>query len=128
DAVDEVDRRARPVQLLVSLVGRDEAPRIARLELVRVRLERREVADAEVADARLEDVMERDRRDRGVAARTGAFDRQPVPVDESTLGEGERAVDAVVDVDGAPRAIEPPAVLAPVARGTAVVDVEDGDA
>ena len=59
----------------------DQAVEVARLELVGVRRQRLEVADPEVAGARAEDVGERQRAQRGVAARAAAPDGQPVGVD-----------------------------------------------
>ncbi len=81
DHVDEVDRRAGPVEIERVGEGPHQGVLVARLELVRVtRRERLQVGDPEVAGARREVVVERQRAERRVAAGAPAPDQQPVAV------------------------------------------------
>ena len=123
-----VDRRALAVALGRLRIRADEAVEVARLELVRVARERLEVADAVVARAGGERVGRGQRAQRRVAAGAGAADRHPAAVDLAGGGQVARGGDAVGHVDDAPRAVQPRAIGAPVARAAAVVDVDDGEA
>ena len=80
---------------------------------MRVRRQRLEVADAVVAGAGAERVVEGQRAQRGVAAGAAAADGQALAVDQAPLDEIARAVDAVVDVDDAPLAVQPPPIRRP---------------
>ncbi len=129
DAVGVVDRRALAPQLRGLGPGPDEPVVVARLELVGVVDEAREVRDAVVVGAGGEHVgVEGQRAQHGPAARAAAGDRHPRAVDLAGVGQRARGVDRVVGVHDAPLAAQPVAVLAPVARAAAVVDVDDGEA
>src|SRR5215212_12046241 len=80
-----------------------------------------------MARAGSERIPERKRAERRVAARAAAGDHQPFAINEPTLSEVQRPVDAVVDVDDTPRPLEVTTVFSPVARAPAVVHVEHGD-
>ena len=101
---------------------------VARLELVRLARQRFQVAHAEVARPGGEGVAEGQRRQRRVAARAAAADRQPLWVRQATRRQIARAVDAVVHVHDAPAARQALAIGAPVAGAAAVVHVEHGEA
>jgi hypothetical protein len=81
-----------------------------------------------VARARREDVVEGQRRQGRESAGAAAANRHPPGVDEPLLCQILGGVDAIVDVDDAPVAIEPAHVLAAVAVAAAVIDVDDGNA
>ena len=70
---------------------------------MRVLDQRLEVADAEVARAGFEDIAEGKGGEGRVAAGAAAADREAFAVDVAALDQVERGVDAVVDVDDAPR-------------------------
>src|SRR5215212_51019 len=123
-----VYRRALGVEVSPIRVGSDQAVEITRLELVGLPRQGLDVADAEMARAGGERIPERERAERCVAACAAAGDHQPLSVHEPAPGEVNRPVGAVVDVDDTPHALEPTAVFPPVARATAVVHVEHGDA
>ena len=123
-----MDRRTLDVKIASLGVGADQAVEIARLELVGVLRQRFEVADAVVAGAGFENIAEGERAQRRVAAGAAAGDHQAVAVDFAAFGQIARAVDAIVDVDDAPLAVEPFAIRAAVAGAAAVVHVEHGDA
>ena len=108
DLVEVVDRRSLAVEGDRLGIRPDEPVVVARLELVRVGRQALEVADAEPADAGREHVPEGQRGKRRVAAGAPAFDGKAVRVDVAALDEEPRRGDAVVDVDDAPLAIEPP--------------------
>ncbi len=102
-----MNRRAFDVKIAPLGIGADQAVEIARLELVRVLGQRFEIADAVVARAGFENVAEGQRAERRVAAGAAAADRQAVAVDFAAFDEIARAVDAIIDVDDAPLAVEP---------------------
>src|SRR5437667_5527563 len=109
------------IEVLPLGIRPDEAVEVARLELVGLLDERLEIADPEVAGPGREGVAERDGAHRRVTARAAATDREPVTVDDPLLGEPARAGDAVGEIDDAPLALQPLAVVAAVAGRPAVV-------
>src|SRR5215211_6565736 len=121
-----VYRRALHVEVRAPWVGPDQAVEVARLELVGLPRQGLDIADAEVARAGGERILERERAERRVAARAAAGDHQPLSVHEPALGEVNRPVGAVVDVDDTPHALEATTVFPPVARAPTVVHVEHG--
>jgi hypothetical protein len=125
-SVGKVNGRTGDVEIAVLGVGADQAVEVARFELVRVSGERFEIADAVVAGAGFENVAERERAQRRVAAGAATTDRQTITVDFAAFGKVARAVDAVVDVDDAPLAVEP---LPTRGRTRApLIYIENGDA
>src|SRR5688572_18981406 len=128
ETVDVVDRRALVVQREGLRIRPDQLVHVARLEFVRLARERLDVAHAEVGSAGGEDVVERQRAQGGVAAGAAATNRHARWIDITTLRQVARGIDAVVDVIDAPRAVELAHVLATVAVGAAVVDVDHGEA
>ena len=106
-AVDEVDRRPRAIDIPGGRIRADHGVEIARLELVRVLGERLDVADAVIARARPEHLrMKRQRRQRRVAAGAAAADDQPLGIRPSLLDQIFRGIDAVVDVHDSPLPVE----------------------
>ena len=101
---------------------------VSRLELVSLLRQRLEVADPVVAGACTEDVRTGQCRERRVAARAAAADRQPAAVGSALLDHRERSGHAVLDVHDSPLAVETFAVAAAEARAAPVVDVEDREA
>ena len=81
-----------------------------------------------MAGAGFENVAESERAQRSVAAGAAAADRQAVAVDLAAFREIARAVDAIVDIDDAPLAVEPFSVCAAVAGAAAIIDIEHRDA
>jgi hypothetical protein len=81
-----------------------------------------------MARAAVKEVVERQRRERGVAARAAAGDDGALAVGPVLLRQESHAIDAVLDVDHAPISIEPLAILAPESRAAAVIHVEYRDA
>src|SRR5689334_10884215 len=96
DPLGEVQRRTRSVQVLRAGIPAHERPRVLRLELVRLDVERLEVADPVVARPGLERVAERDRGERGVAARAAAADHETGRVGEPSPPEPRPTVDGFV--------------------------------
>src|SRR4029079_17677051 len=127
-AFGEVNGRARPVNVEPLRIRRNEAVRVARLEFVRVTRQCLHVADAVVARTGGEDVVERDRTQRRVPAGAAAPYGQPAPIDHPLLGQVAGGVDAVVDINNSPRAIEAAHVLAAIAGADDVVDVDHREA
>src|SRR5581483_1634505 len=127
EAVGVVDGGALAVEVEALRVGTDQAVQIARLELVGVAGEELQVGNAEEAGAGGEAVAEGEHRQRRVPARATAVDGQARTVDAPLAHQVQRAVDAVLDVDDPPGAVEALPVLPPVAAAAAIVDVEDGE-
>ena len=80
-----------------------------------------------MAGAGFESVAESQRAERGIAARASATNRQAVAVNVSALDKIARAIDAVIDIDDTPLALEPFSVCAAVTRAATVIYVEYGD-
>jgi hypothetical protein len=76
----------------------------------------------------VEDVFECNRCEGRVTACRPALDGEPRAIDEALLREVQGASAAVLDVHGAPLAVEALAVLPPVAGGSTVVHIENSDA
>src|SRR5215212_4195489 len=127
DSPGRVYRRALDVEVRALWVGSDQAVEITRFELVGLPRQSLDVADAEVARAGGESIPERERAERGVAARASAGDHQPLSIHEPAPGEVIRPVGAVVDVDDTPHTLEPTTIFPPVARAPTVVHVERSD-
>src|SRR5262249_47865777 len=121
-------RRALAVERFLLRIGADQPVEIAGFELVRVARQRRDVADAVIAGAAAEEVVEYQRGKRGVAAGAAAADDDALGGDEPASDEEAGAVEAVVDVDDAPVAMQPVAIGAAEAAAAAVVDVKHRDA
>src|SRR5688500_6489016 len=88
---------------------------------------RLQITDAKVAGAGAEEIAECQGSEGRVAARAPAANGGPLGINQSALDQIPGAVDVVVDVDDAPRVIQPLPVGAAVAGAAAVVDVEDGE-
>ena len=128
DLLDEVDRAAGAVQLRRLRVRPDQRVLVLELELVRVAgAELLEVGDSEVRASGRELVRERQRADGRVPARASTGDQQPVGIGFSLVHEKASRIDAVLQVDDAPLAVQPLAVGASVAGRSSVVDVDDGE-
>ena len=123
-----MDRRPLDIHIAVVGVWADEAVEVARLELVGVPDQRLKVANAEVAGASLELGAKREDAQGRVAACTPAGDGEAIAVHEAALCEETGTVDAIVDVDDPPLAVQPFAVTPTVAGAPAVVDVQHRDA
>src|SRR5690606_8034176 len=80
-----------------------------------------------VAGTGRERVAEGEGGQRRVATRRPAPDAQALGVDPAPLGQPPGGGLTVVDVDDAPRAAQLVAVVAAIAGGPAVVDVDDGE-
>ena len=123
-----MDGRALLVEVGALRPRADQGVEVARLELVGVAGEGRRVGDAVVRGARREHVAERERAQRGVAAGRAAADREPGGVDVAARDQVSRRRLAVLAVDDAPAAAQEAAVGGAVARGPAVVHVDDREA
>ena len=97
DAIGEVDRAARPIEIRSLRIRPDERVLVLQLELVGLAsAELLEVGDAEVRRSRGEGVGERERADRRVAAGAPAGDQQPVGIGLALLDEMSSRIDAVL--------------------------------
>src|SRR5690349_9548876 len=101
-----MDRRALDVKFTPLRIGSDEAIEITRFEFMRVLRERFKVANAIVAGACFENVAKRKRAKGRIATRAAAANRQPVPIGFAGSDEITGGVDAIVDIDDAPAAVE----------------------
>src|SRR5947207_5125971 len=125
--VGEVDRRARAVHVSALRIRADQRVAVVRLELMRLLHEQLEVGDPVVARARVVEVALGQRQQHGETSRRPSGDGDAIGVDESLLHEMARCVDAVVDVDDAPVAVEALPVPAHVTRRAAVVHIDQGE-
>ncbi len=126
--VEVRQRRALGVHLATLGIGRDQAVEVARLELVRLPGKGLDVGDAVVVRAGSEHLGDRQRHQHGEAAGGPAADDGASRVDPALLPQPAHDSDTVVDVDDAPRPLEPVAVGPAVAGGAAVVHVDHGEA
>ena len=91
---------------------------------MRVALQHFEIADAVVARAGLEGVMERQRRQRGVAAGAAAANDQPLWIRLPRRHHRLGAAHGVFDIDDAPLPFQPIAIRPAISRAAAVIHVE----
>src|SRR5262245_1464338 len=125
DPVGEVDRAALLVEGGLLRIRADERVLVLELELVRLAAaELLEVGDAEVRRAGGEGVGERERADRRVPTRAPSRDEEAARVGPPLVDEVAGGVDTVLQVDDAPQPVQPLPIRAPVARRSAVVDVD----
>jgi hypothetical protein len=95
-----------------------------RLEFMRVASQRLEVGDAVIARAGAEDVAEGQGSEGGIAAGAAAADHQALRVGPAAGDEVERAIDAILDIDNVPFAVEAIAIGAPITAAAAVIHIE----
>src|SRR5207302_11377090 len=127
-AVEVVDVRqggALDVEVLRLRPGADQRVEVARLELVGVLDEGDQVAEPEMVGAGPE-VVARGQRGQGrVAPGAATRDGDAAGVGQALRDEVAGDVDAVVDIDHTPGAVEAAPVLGPIPGRAAVVHVDD---
>src|SRR5713101_5898034 len=101
------ERRALAVEIGALGIGADQPIEIARLEFMGVAGERGNIADPVIAGAALDD---------------GAL-----AIGEALGDDMPGGVDAIVDIDDAPGALQALAIGAAIPGAAAVIDIDDGD-
>ena len=112
-----------PLRLL--RIRTNERFEVSRLELVGIADENHQVRNAVKRSAGGEEIVERERVDRGVAARRSSADDHSILVDQSLIDQILRRGDAVISVVDAPFALEGVAIHLAVPGRTAIVDVDN---
>ena len=126
--VHGVNRRPRAIGGLHGGIRPHEPIHVARLELVGVARQHFEIADAVVAGAGLERVVERQRRERRVAAGAAAARDEPRGVRLPRRHQVRGRIHGIAHVHDAPLAVQPLAIGAAIAGAAAVVHVDHGEA
>src|ERR1039458_5807630 len=88
--------------------------------------QRPQIPHTEVARSGGEDIAESQGAQRGVSPGTAAVNQERLRIRSTAPSEEERGVDAVVEIDHAPGALETFTIRAPVPGATAVIDVHNG--
>src|SRR5260370_1372372 len=121
--------RAFAVEIGTLGIGADQPVEIARLELMGVAGQRGDIADPVIAGAAPEYIVAAgERRQYGIAAGAAAGDDGALAIRETFADDMPGGVDAVIDIDDAPSALEPLAVGPAIAGAAAVIDIEHADA
>ena len=120
--------RAFDVQIALSGVGADQTIEIARFVFVGFLRKDLELAQPEQAGPGLEVVAEGQRCQGGVSPGAATLNGDLVLVGQPLADQILRRVDAVIDIDDTPLALEPFAIRPAVARTAAVVHIDKGEA